>query len=92
MINGNMGPTALKDDAPQVVQVIYTETTYGKGEYPDPVRRVKQVYTLDGVLIAEWDPYGTLTVNDVMNVMKHNKEGGKPLAEALMDCMVNKMR
>lgn len=92
MINGNMGPTALKDDAPQVVQVIYTETERrGSGQHiHDPVRRVKQVYSLDGVLLVEHDPYGNLTVREVMNVVKHMHTEVKPLEQLLLEYVRNK--
>jgi ABC-type multidrug transport system ATPase subunit len=92
MINGNMGPTALKDDAPQVVQVIYTETERrGSGQHiHDPVRRVKQVYSLDGVLLVEHDPYGNLTVREVMNVVKHMHTEEKPLEQLLLEYVRNK--
>jgi hypothetical protein len=86
-----MGPTALKDDAPQVVQVIYTETERrGAGVPFDPVRVVKQVFTLDGQLLVEHDPYGTLTVREVMHVVKHMQSEDKTLEELLLDHMQNK--
>lgn len=68
-----MKTKALRKDAPQVVQVIYTETERrGAGLQFDPVRKVKQVFTLDGQLMLEHDPYGTLTVKEVMQVLRHN--------------------
>lgn len=43
---------------PRVQQVIITEQELrGNGTEADPFRRVLQVFTLDGELIAEDDPY-----------------------------------
>lgn len=43
---------------PKVEQVIIShEALRGKGVEGDPFRRITQVFTLDGELIAERDPY-----------------------------------
>jgi hypothetical protein len=71
MINGNMGPTDLKREAPQVVQVIYTETERrGAGVPFDPVRKVKQVFTLDGELLLQANPCANLSLQDVIDGLR----------------------
>ena len=39
----------------QVIKLIISDDLRGKGVEGDPYRRVKQLWTLDGVLIAEDD-------------------------------------
>jgi len=47
----------------QVIEVIRTTLERrGKGEYPDPIRRVTQYWTLDGQLLAESDPCRTVDI------------------------------
>jgi hypothetical protein len=41
---------------PKVIQVIETEVTRGKGVVDDPFRGVRQYFTFEGVLLAEYDP------------------------------------
>ncbi len=43
--------------APHVMQVIEAEVIRGKGiDESDPLRRVRQYFTLTGELLAEYDP------------------------------------
>jgi hypothetical protein len=42
--------------AAKVIQVIETKALRGEGVEGDPVRDILQYWTLDGRLIAEWDP------------------------------------
>ena len=42
---------------PKVILVIESDALRGDGIYADPVRRVKQYYSLDGTLLAERDPW-----------------------------------
>ncbi len=49
---------------PRVEQVIITEQELrGKGTEASPMRRIVQVWTLDGQLIAEMDPYKSEATN-----------------------------
>lgn len=41
---------------PKVIQVILADELRGQGVESDPFRRVVQVFTLEGELIAEEDP------------------------------------
>lgn len=52
---------AVRPDTPRSVkvqQVIVVESVRGYGLHPDPVRVVRQYWSLDGVLLAESDPDG----------------------------------
>jgi hypothetical protein len=40
----------------RVIQVIETVSNRGKGIVGDPVRNIKQYWTFDGDLLAEYDP------------------------------------
>ncbi len=45
-------------DTPRLIQVIEVSLERrGKGTAEDPVRRVRQYYSTDGVLLAEHDPF-----------------------------------
>lgn len=52
---------------PRVIQVIESEEIRGSGKFRDPCRRVMQYYTLDGVLLAEYDPCKESEVEDNAN-------------------------
>ncbi len=43
-------------DSARVIQVIETEAMRGRGTNAEPVRRVKQYWTLEGEFLAENDP------------------------------------
>lgn len=43
--------------AAKVMNVIYTEGPIGKGSDGDPIRTVKQFWTLTGELLGQCDPY-----------------------------------
>ena len=44
-------------NVPKVIRVIESETTRGEGVEEDPMRIVKQYFTLDGKFLAEFDHY-----------------------------------
>lgn len=46
--------------------IISTEQSRGQGTYISPMRRVIQVFTKDGGLIAENDPCGSYTIETMM--------------------------
>jgi hypothetical protein len=48
----------MNDDAPRVVEVIRLYVTRGEGTEQDRCRRVLQIWTTDGQLLAENDPCG----------------------------------
>jgi hypothetical protein len=42
----------------EVIQVVHTRLKKrGKGVEDDPVRRIEQYWSLDGTLLAEYDPF-----------------------------------
>lgn len=54
-MNNSVEYDAQKDV--QVVTVVITDILRaGKGTEGSPIRRIRQVWTLDGHLIAQWDP------------------------------------
>ena len=52
-------------DAAKVIQVIETKAARGAGTNEQPVREVRQYWTLDGEFLAEYDDCATVTVEDV---------------------------
>ncbi len=83
-------PLILKKEVPQVVEVIYIASERrgsGKSNH-DPVRIVEQVFDLDGNLIMEHDPYGTLTVEDVISVIRHRERGDSRSIEEMLTAHV----
>lgn len=44
-------------DSAKVIQVIETKSSRGSGEIDQPVRIVYEYWTLDGMKLAESDPY-----------------------------------
>lgn len=48
----------------QIIELIYTTESRGSGTKEDRCRTVMQLYTKDGRLVAEYDPYGSTIVND----------------------------
>ena len=42
--------------APKIVRVVLTELRRGDGTPNNPERTVAELYTMDGVLVAEYDP------------------------------------
>ena len=79
---------AIKRDVPQVLQLIYmdTERRGGGQEVYDPVRGVKQVFLLDGTPLLEYDPYATLSIKQVMQVIKQRESNNDPSPlEELLD-------
>ena len=51
-------------DSVRVIQVIEVKSTYGEGErLSDPIRGIREYYSLDGELLArvdDWKPEGDL--------------------------------
>lgn len=47
----------------KIIELIYSEENKGKGTKDDVVRKVIQLWTKEGVLIAEHDPCGTGTTH-----------------------------
>lgn len=54
-VNNNVRPRGT--DGAKVIQVIETIPIRGSGIDTDPVRAVKQLWSLEGELIAENDPF-----------------------------------
>lgn len=40
----------------------------GKGEFPSPIRELTQVFTKEGQLIAEYDPMGNYSIEDIFSL------------------------
>lgn len=53
----SMPESARSDTAPHVIQVIETELEKRGDGDKTPIRRVRQYYTLEGNLLAEFDPF-----------------------------------
>ena len=48
----------MKNDDVWIEELIVTNLTLrGKGEEGSPLRRIRQVWTREGELVAEYDPY-----------------------------------
>ncbi|KKL64167.1 hypothetical protein LCGC14_2167770 [marine sediment metagenome] len=53
MIKSNDGKHACR--TAEVIRVIHTNVTIGKGTPEDPIRLVQQYWSLEGILLAFWD-------------------------------------
>jgi hypothetical protein len=42
----------------RIIKLIYTQMRVGSGVADDPVRLMDQLWTIDGMLIAQYDPSG----------------------------------
>ena len=40
----------------------------GEGKFPSPIRELTQVFTKEGQLIAEYDPMGNYTLEDLFSL------------------------
>lgn len=63
--------------------IITTCEQRGDGKDRSLLRGLRRVYTKDGVLIAEYDPVGNFTMEDLYDFEKHIAEGGN--VEQFMD-------
>jgi hypothetical protein len=61
---------------PRIVRLIENDTTRGDGSAGDPCRMVRQLFTLDGLLIAEYDSWKDYSHYrpDLINVAQSEKE------------------
>lgn len=51
----------------KIIQLILADEKVGRGVEGDPIRRVTQLWTLDGVLIASCDPFAKAADGESMS-------------------------